>query len=130
MACGVFAPGHLGALTRYLSFELADDVLDRPGPRGRTRTVPTRVAVYFVLALVLFPGASYGRVWGHPGRSVAAGGAPRGVGDRGRSGLCALAGGTGSVAGVVRGCGRSAGPNPASAALVKGHPGPAHRSPE
>lgn len=63
MACGVFAPGHLGALTRYLPFELVDDVLDQPGRRGRTRTVPARVAVYFVLAPALFPGASYGRVW-------------------------------------------------------------------
>jgi hypothetical protein len=62
-ACGVFAPGHLGALTRYLPFELVDDVFDRPGRRGRTRTVPARVAVYFVLALALFPDASYGRVW-------------------------------------------------------------------
>lgn len=62
-ACGVFAPGHLGALTRYLPFELVDDVLDRPGRRGRTRTVPARAAVYFVLALALFPGASYSRVW-------------------------------------------------------------------
>ncbi|WP_351237303.1 transposase domain-containing protein [Streptomyces sp. NPDC002133] len=32
------------------------------GPRGRTRTVPARVAVYFVLA-PLFIDASYGRVW-------------------------------------------------------------------
>ncbi|WP_409474646.1 IS4 family transposase [Streptomyces sp. HC307] len=59
----MFAPGHLGALTRYLPFELVDDVLDQPGRRGRTRTVPARVAVYFVLALALFPGGSYGRVW-------------------------------------------------------------------
>ncbi|WP_369395310.1 transposase domain-containing protein [Streptomyces sp. CG1] len=59
----MFAPGHLGALTRYLPFELVDDALDRPGRRGRTRTVPARVAVYFVLALALFPDASYGRVW-------------------------------------------------------------------
>ena len=38
-ACGVFAPGHLGALTRYLPFELVDDVLDQPGRRGRTRSI-------------------------------------------------------------------------------------------
>lgn len=62
-ACGVFAPGHLGALTRFIPFELVDDVLDRPGRRGRIRSVPSRVAVYFVLALALFPENSYGRVW-------------------------------------------------------------------
>jgi hypothetical protein len=62
-ACGVFAPGHLGALTRFVPFELVDDVLDRPGRRGRIRSVPPRVAVYFVLALALFPESSYGRVW-------------------------------------------------------------------
>ncbi|MDH6130377.1 hypothetical protein P3T39_007370 [Kitasatospora sp. GP82] len=62
-ACGAFAPGHLGALTRFVPFELVDDVLDRPGRRGRTRTVPARVAVYFVLALALFTDASYERVW-------------------------------------------------------------------
>ncbi|MBV9025676.1 MAG: transposase, partial [Streptomycetaceae bacterium] len=62
-ACGVFAPGHLGALTRFAPFELVDDVLDHPGRRGRKRSVPARVAVYFVLALALFADSSYGRVW-------------------------------------------------------------------
>jgi Insertion element 4 transposase N-terminal/Transposase DDE domain len=62
-AGGAFSPGHLGALTRYLPFELVDDVLDRPGRRGRKSSVPGRVAVYFVLALALFADASYRRVW-------------------------------------------------------------------
>ena len=31
VAAGVFAPGHLGELTRYLPFELADDVLEMTG---------------------------------------------------------------------------------------------------
>jgi hypothetical protein len=62
-ACGLFAPGHLGALTRFVPFELVQDVLDRPGLRERVRLVPLRVAVYFVLALALFPESSYGRVW-------------------------------------------------------------------
>lgn len=62
-ACGLFAPGHLGALTRFVPFELVDDLLDRPGRRERIRLVPSRVAVYFVLALALFPECSYGRVW-------------------------------------------------------------------
>jgi len=50
-ARGLFAPGHLGALTRFVPFELVDDLLDRPGRRGWMRQVPMRVAVYFVLAL-------------------------------------------------------------------------------
>ena len=45
VAAGAFAPGHLGELTRYLPFELADDVLEmnrggpahRAGPRRRRR---------------------------------------------------------------------------------------------
>jgi hypothetical protein len=62
-ADGLFAPGHLGALTRFVPFELMDDVLDRPGRRGRMRRVPMRVAVYFVLALALFRDPSYARIW-------------------------------------------------------------------
>ena len=31
VAAGVFAPGHLGELTRYLPFELVDDVLEMTG---------------------------------------------------------------------------------------------------
>src|SRR5689334_8779378 len=65
VAGGVYAPGHLGELTQYLPFELVDDVL------GQTRTVqrrlrglPWRAGVYFVLALAMFPGIGYCRVWG------------------------------------------------------------------
>ena len=64
VAAGVFAPGHLGELTRYLPFELADDVLE--GTRTvqrRMRVLPSRVGIYFVLALALFPGIGYLRVW-------------------------------------------------------------------
>jgi hypothetical protein len=78
-ARGLFAPGHLGALTRFAPFELVDDLLDRSGRRGRMRQVPMRVAVYFVLALSLFPDLSYAGVWGtltgavgHMGHRVAA----------------------------------------------------------
>src|SRR5689334_2061038 len=65
IAGGVFAPGHLGELTQYLPFELVDDVLaqTRTGQR-RLRDLPSRVGVYFVLALGLFPGLGYARVWG------------------------------------------------------------------
>ena len=64
VAGGVFAPGHLGELTQYLPFELVDDVLalTRTGQR-RLRDLPSRVGVYFVLALGLFPRLGYARVW-------------------------------------------------------------------
>src|SRR5215472_18056285 len=65
VAAGVFAAGHLGELTRYLPFELVDDVLDRTGAvQRRMRVVPSRVGMYFILALALFPGIGYLRVWG------------------------------------------------------------------
>ncbi len=63
-AAGVFAPGHLGELTRYLPFELVDDVLVRTRTvQQRLRLLPSRTGVYFVLALALFPGIGYQRVW-------------------------------------------------------------------
>ena len=63
-AHGVFAPGHLGELTRFCPFELVDDILDRSGRRERRlRALPSRVGVYFVLALCLFPAVGYRRVW-------------------------------------------------------------------
>ncbi|MCY0926946.1 IS4 family transposase [Streptomyces sp. H27-H1] len=64
VADGIFAPGHLGELTRQLPFELIDDVLKRVGgAQQRLRLLPSRVGVYFVLALVLFPTLGYVRVW-------------------------------------------------------------------
>src|SRR5215475_5387635 len=64
VAAGVFAPGHLGELTRYLPFELVDDVLAVTGAvQKRMRVLPSRVGMYFVLALALFPGIGYLRVW-------------------------------------------------------------------
>jgi hypothetical protein len=64
VAGGVFSPGHLGELTQFLPFELVDDVLaqTRTGQR-RLRDLPSRVGVYFVLALGLFPRLGYARVW-------------------------------------------------------------------
>lgn len=63
-AAGVFAPGHLGELTQYLPFELVDDVLEQTKTtQRRLRDLPSRVGVYFVLALVLFPHLGYARVW-------------------------------------------------------------------
>jgi hypothetical protein len=64
VAAGVFAPGHLGELTQFVPFELVDDVLERTrAVQRRLRELPSRVGVYFVLALVLFPGLGYARVW-------------------------------------------------------------------
>jgi hypothetical protein len=64
VAAGVFAPGHLGELTRYLPFELVDDVLaETRTVQRRLRELPSRTGVYFVLALGLFPRLGYARVW-------------------------------------------------------------------
>jgi transposase IS4-like protein/DDE family transposase len=64
VAAGAFAPGHLGELTRDLPFELVDDVLGITGTaQKRLRALPSRVGMYFVLALALFPGIGYLRVW-------------------------------------------------------------------
>ena len=64
-AAGVFAPGHLGELTRHLPFELADVALEETRKvQRRLRDLPSRVGVYFVLALGLFPEAGYRGVWG------------------------------------------------------------------
>jgi hypothetical protein len=63
-AAGVFAPGHLGELTRIVPFELADAVLADTGrAEHRLRLLPSRVGVYFLLALCLFPHSSYRGVW-------------------------------------------------------------------
>jgi Insertion element 4 transposase N-terminal/Transposase DDE domain len=64
VAAGVFAPGHLGELTQFLPFELVDDVLEQTKTvQRRLRDLPSRVGVYFVLALGLFPRLGYARVW-------------------------------------------------------------------
>jgi hypothetical protein len=63
-AAGVFAPGHLGELTQFAPFELVDDVLAQTrAVQRRLRVLPSRAGVYFVLALGLFPGLGYARVW-------------------------------------------------------------------
>jgi len=46
VAAGIFAPGHLGELTRYLPFELVDDVLESTGAvQKRMRALPSRVGM-------------------------------------------------------------------------------------
>jgi hypothetical protein len=63
-APGVLAPGHLGELTQTIDFALVDAVLAETGTRERRRRLlPSRVVVYFVLALALFEHCSYLAVW-------------------------------------------------------------------
>jgi hypothetical protein len=65
VAAGAFAAGHLGELTRVVPFELADAVLEEARARERrVRLLPSRVGVYFVLALCLFPQDGYLAAWG------------------------------------------------------------------
>jgi hypothetical protein len=64
VAAGVFAPGRLGELTWQVPFELADAVLEETRARERrVRVLPSRVGIYFTLALGLFPGLGYQNVW-------------------------------------------------------------------
>jgi hypothetical protein len=65
VAAGVFAPGHLGELTRVIPFELADAVLEEEGGlEKRVRLLPSRCGLYFLLAMCLFPELPYLGVWG------------------------------------------------------------------
>ena len=51
-------------MTQHLPFELVDDVLEQTGTvQRRLRDLPSRVGVYFLLALGLFPALGYARVW-------------------------------------------------------------------
>jgi hypothetical protein len=64
VAAGVFAPGHVGELTRIVPFELVEAVLEDTGAQGkRLRLLPSRVGVYFVLAMCLFPRPGYLGIW-------------------------------------------------------------------
>jgi hypothetical protein len=64
VAKGVYAPGHLGELTQILDFDLVDAVAEETGTvQRRTRLLPTRVVIYFVLALALFEHSGYRQVW-------------------------------------------------------------------
>jgi hypothetical protein len=65
VAAGAFAPGHLGELTWVVPFELADAVLaEEGGLEKRVRLLPSRVGLYFLLAMCLFPRHGYLGVWG------------------------------------------------------------------
>jgi hypothetical protein len=65
VAGGAFAPGHLGELTRIVSFEMVDAVLaDCEAVQRRVRKLPARVVVYLLLAAALFEPVGYLAVWG------------------------------------------------------------------
>ena len=64
VAAGVFAPGHLGELTRLVPFEMVDDVLvSTRRTESRVRLLPARVVVYLILAGCLFAELGYQQVW-------------------------------------------------------------------
>ena len=108
-AAGVFAPGHLGELTQYLPFELVDDVLEQTRTvQRRLRALPSRVGVYFVLALGMFPRLGYLRVWAKLTAGLAGLDVPSPVGE-GAAGPAPPAR-PGAGEGAVRGGRRAAGP--------------------
>jgi transposase IS4-like protein/DDE family transposase len=54
----------VGVLTTVFTPELVDRVVDQAGVRERRkRTLPARVVVYYLLAMVLFFQSGYGEVW-------------------------------------------------------------------
>jgi Insertion element 4 transposase N-terminal len=64
VAAGVFGPGHVGELTRIVPFELVEAVLEETGAREkRLRLLPSRVGVYVVLAMCLFPRPGHLGIW-------------------------------------------------------------------
>jgi hypothetical protein len=64
VAEGVFAPGHLGELTRIVPFEMVDEVLaETGGTQQRLRKLPARVIVYLLLAAGLFEKSGYLAIW-------------------------------------------------------------------
>ncbi|MFE1246778.1 transposase domain-containing protein [Streptomyces sp. NPDC058735] len=63
VAAGVFAPGHIGELTRIIPIEMVDEVLAATGAvQRRVRLLPARVTVYLLLAGALFNGSGYRQV--------------------------------------------------------------------
>ncbi|MFI1855176.1 transposase domain-containing protein [Streptomyces sp. NPDC020480] len=55
-----FAAGHLEELTEIITPSLVDEVLAKTGRvQSRVRKLPSRVVVYFVLAMALFDACGY-----------------------------------------------------------------------
>ncbi|MGW7674675.1 IS4 family transposase, partial [Streptomyces sp. NPDC054775] len=64
LAAGRFAAGHLGGLTPFLPFELVDAVVEETRTvQQRLRDLPSRVGVYSLVAMCLFPEVGYRLVW-------------------------------------------------------------------
>jgi hypothetical protein len=64
VAKGVFAPGHLGELTRIVPFDMVDAVVEETGrTQQRVRMLPSRVVVYLLLAAGLFAEVGLLGVW-------------------------------------------------------------------
>ncbi|WSK74332.1 transposase domain-containing protein (plasmid) [Streptomyces sp. NBC_01276] len=64
VAAGRFAPGHPGELTAVVPFELVDAVLaETRSMQRRLRDLPSRVGIYFLLAMCLFPEVGYRLAW-------------------------------------------------------------------
>lgn len=60
----MFAPGHLGELTRVVPPEMVDAALETAGGiQRRLRRLPSRVVVYLLLAGGLFAGQGWSQVW-------------------------------------------------------------------
>jgi hypothetical protein len=71
VAAGVFAPGHLGELTRLVPFEMVDEVLAATRRTElRVRLLPARVVMYLLLAGVLFAELGYRQVWAKLGSGL------------------------------------------------------------
>ncbi|MFD8725841.1 IS4 family transposase [Streptomyces sp. NPDC059629] len=59
-----FVAGHLGELTQIITPQLVDEVLVATRRvQKRVRKLPSRVVVYFVLVMMLFPSCGYAGVW-------------------------------------------------------------------
>lgn len=72
-----FAAGHLGELTRIVPVEMVDAALAETGTvQRRTRSLPSRVVVYLLLAAVLFAELGYSQVWTRMITGLARGPAP------------------------------------------------------
>lgn len=81
---GPFAPGHLGELTRIVSFDLVDAAVENTDRmQRRVRVLPARVVVYLLLAGALFADIGYQQVWAR----LVAGLDPRTVATPGSSAL-------------------------------------------
>jgi hypothetical protein len=110
VAGGRFAPGHLGALTQIVPFEMVDTVLaETRRVQQRVRDLPSRVVVYLLLAAALFAECGYRQVWtrmvaGLDGLPVAAPSAAGLAAARRRIGAAPLA----ALFGLL--CGPAAGP--------------------